>query len=322
MTARPATLAEAVAAHLEERRAAGISDGTLLKDERGLAALCERHRAMGCPEGTLPRELVEDHCALRPGEAESNRQGRVSMVRGLALFMVRSGLDAHVPSADLRGRATAYVPHVFTDDEVASLLAAAESLAGPDPAGRRAQASLVLRLLYSTGMRSGEACSLGKGDVDLDARVLTVRHAKNDRERYVPLCESVADRMGRFRLAAELSHPQYCRHGLFWSLPEGRPLTTGYVYGFFRAALRGAGIPHGGRGKGPRVHDLRFTFACHRLRAWARDGADVSALLPVLATYMGHADTRCTEYYLRLTAESLPGLVDQVEGECGWVVPS
>lgn len=322
MTGRFPTLADAVAAHLDERRAAGIGGSTLLKGERALAALCDRHRAMGCHGATLPRELVEDWCALRKGETERNRQRRVSAARGLALFMVRSGLEAHVPTDDLCGRVDAYVPYVFTDAEVSSLLAAAESLAGPDPAGVRAQAALVIRLLYSTGMRSGEACSLGKGDVDPGARVLTVRHAKNDRERLVPLCASVADRMERFRLAAELSHPQYCSHDLFWSLPEGRPLTTDYVYRFFRKALWEAGIHHGGRGKGPRVHDLRFTFACHRLRAWAREHADVSSLLPVLATYMGHADTRCTEYYLRLTAESFPGLVDQVEGECGWVVPS
>ena len=107
-----------------------------------------------------------------------------------------------------------------------------------------------------------------------------------------------------------------------WSLTEGRPLTVRYMYGFFREALWGAGISHGGRGKGPRVHDLRFTFACHRLRSWVAEGADVNALMPVLAAYMGHADTRCTEYYLRLTAELYPGMVEQVERECGWVVPS
>lgn len=99
-------------------------------------------------------------------------------------------------------------------------------------------------------------------------------------------------------------------------------MSTSSVYGFFRQALWNAGISHGGRGKGPRVHDLRFTFACHRLRAWVREGADVNALMPVLATYMGHADTRCTEYYLRLTAELHLGMVAQVERECGWVVPS
>lgn len=63
-------------------------------------------------------------------------------------------------------------------------------------------------------------------------------------------------------------------------------------------------------------------FACHRLRGWVEAGDDVNALMPYLAAYMGHADTRCTEYYLRLTAELFPGMVAQVERECGWVVPS
>lgn len=179
-----------------------------------------------------------------------------------------------------------------------------------------------MRLLYSSGLRAGEACGLRKADVDLDGGVLTIRHAKNDKDRAVPMHAAMASRMRAFARAAQLEHPQYGAHELFWSLPEGRPLGTRYVYGFFREALWGAGISHGGRGKGPRVHDLRFTFACHRLRGWVEAGDDVNALMPYLATYMGHADTRCTEYYLRLTAELFPGMVSRVERECGWMVPS
>ena len=182
--------------------------------------------------------------------------------------------------------------------------------------------ALILRLLYSSGLRSGEACGLRKEDVDLGAGVLTVRHAKNDKDRTVPMHPAMTERMRVFSHAAQLGHPQYADHRLFWSLPEGRPIGTRSVYGFFRDALWKAGISHGGRGKGPRVHDLRFTFACHRLRRWVESGDDVNALMPYLATYMGHSDTRCTEYYLRLTAEQFPGMIAQVERECGWVVPS
>lgn len=314
------TFSEITGAYLAERRAVG------LKMERGeakMARIAALHDAMDCPQESLPKELVEAWCELRPGEAEANRLERVSQIRCLAEYMVRMGHDAYVAPRGQGWRDRgAYEPHIFTDDELAALFAAADRLAGDDPCGQRAQGSLVLRLLYSTGMRCGEACGLAKGDVDLGTNVLVVRHAKNDKDRLVPVHRSVAARMRDFEAAAGIAHPQYGSHDSFWSLPEGRPLTVRYVYGFFRDALWEAGISHGGRGKGPRVHDLRFTFACHRLRKWVSGGADVNALMPVLATYMGHADTRCTEYYLRLTAELYPGMVDQVERECGWVVPS
>lgn len=237
--------------------------------------------------------------------------------------MMRAGYDAYV-APGRRGRADrgTYEPHILADAELASLFSTAEAIAGGDPASRRAQAARLLRLLYSSGLRCGEACSLAKGDVDLEAGIPAIRHAKNGKGRLVPPRPSMTHMLRIFHDTAALRHPQYGGHGLFWSLPEGRPMTTGLACRFLGKALWAAGMPHGGRGRGPRVRDLRLAFACHRLRNWVREGADADAMMPVLAAYMGHADIRCTEYYLRLTAEIYPGMVAQVERECGWVVPS
>lgn len=314
------TFDEITAAYVAERRAIGFK---CAKDAAVMGRIAALHRKLGCPENELPKRLVESWIEKRPGESETTRLHRVSAVRGLANYMARMGYEAYVvPGKQGYVDRGSYEPHIFTNAELVALFAAADALSGDDPVGHRAQGAIILRLLYSSGLRSGEACSLSKRDVDLDGGVLTLRHAKNDKGRLVPLHPAMAEALRRFRNGAELRHPQYAGHGAFWSLPDGRPMTTGFVYRFFREALWAAGISHGGRGKGPRVHDLRFTFACHRLRGWVKEGADVNAMMPVLAAYMGHADTRCTEYYLRLTAELYPGMVAQVERECGWVVPS
>ena len=311
---------EITAAYIAEKRAVGYK---MEKAGKVMARIAAMHADMGCRCDELPRELVEAWIAKRPGETETTRFHRMGYIRGLGEYMARMGFDAYVlPGRQGYADRESYSPYIFTDAELGALFAAADNLAGDDPACQRAQMALILRMLYSSGMRVGEACGLRKGDVDLEAGVLTVRHAKNDKDRVVPMHASVTSRMRTFSHAAQLAHPQYGTHELFWSLPEGRPLSTRSVYGFFRQALWGARISHGGRGKGPRVHDLRFTFACHRLRGWVEAGDDVNALMPYLATYMGHADTRCTEYYLRLTAELYPGMVAQVERECGWMVPS
>ena len=55
----------------------------------------------------------------------------------------------------------------------------------------------------------------------------------------------------------------------------------------------------------PRIHDLRATFAVHRLVAWYREGVDVQQWLPFLATYLGHTDLSGTQTYLRMTPELL-----------------
>ena len=53
------------------------------------------------------------------------------------------------------------------------------------------------------------------------------------------------------------------------------------------------------------MHDLRHSYACNRLLLWYREGKDVQALLPALATYLGHVNVTSTQVYLRATAELL-----------------
>ncbi|MEG0303989.1 tyrosine-type recombinase/integrase [Gordonibacter sp.] len=307
------------ASYIAEKRAVGCK---YEKAERITQRVVALHDELGCAQDELPREFVEAWTAKKPGEAETTRLNRIGQIRGLADYMARMGYVAYViPGKQGYVEKDSYAPYIFTDDELAALFTAADELANFDDVSRHSQLALILQLLYSTGLRCGEACALRKDDVNFDEGILTIRHAKNDKDRLVPVCSSVLGKMLSFANAAALRHPQYMDHNLFWSLPEGAPITTQSVYVFFRKALWRAGISHGGRGKGPRVHDLRFTFACHRLRAWVSQGVDVNALLPVLAAYMGHADTRCTEYYLKLTAELYPGMIAQVEKECGWMVP-
>ena len=71
--------------------------------------------------------------------------------------------------------------------------------------------------------------------------------------------------------------------------------------------LRRTGIkPERGKGKvGPRVHDLRHAFVCHRMLAWYREGVNPQSRLPFLSTYLGHKDINSTLIYLTITQELL-----------------
>lgn len=93
------------------------------------------------------------------------------------------------------------------------------------------------------------------------------------------------------------------------------------VYDEFRRVLLAAGIPHYGRGKGPRVHDFRHTFACHCLHRWIRNGVPISSALPRLSTYLGHNDMAATEKYLHMTAEVYPEISEKLSREYGYLIP-
>jgi len=77
-----------------------------------------------------------------------------------------------------------------------------------------------------------------------------------------------------------------------------------YIYSTFRPLLDQCNITYS-KQAGPRIHDLRHSFAVHRLLAWYQDGQNINARLPMLATYMGHVDMQSTQVYLRPTAELL-----------------
>jgi len=76
-----------------------------------------------------------------------------------------------------------------------------------------------------------------------------------------------------------------------------------------------------GRGKGPRIHDLRHTFAVNCLKKWVLDGRDLNNALLYLSAYLGHEDMRGSQRYLRLTADLYPDLTNKIEHTCAYVIP-
>ncbi len=176
---------------------------------------------------------------------------------------------------------------------------------------------MLFRTIYACGLRASEARLLRFGDVDLVAGVLTIRDGKGGKDRQVPVSAPLRDRLAGYhaRVAG--------RTGGDWFFPgrTGKPLTLANIDKNFRRFLWQARIPHGGRSHGPRVHDLRHSFAVNNLRSWFARGEDAGTLLPVLQTYMGHCSIADTGYYLRLTAESYPHITARIQRAYGDVVP-
>jgi integrase len=107
----------------------------------------------------------------------------------------------------------------------------------------------------------------------------------------------------------------------FFTHKDGRPVTSDSIYRWFRKTLWAAGISHGGRGHGPRVHDLRHTFAIYSLKARVDQGADVYWALPSLAAYLGHASVAATGQYVRLIPDMFPEVTAAERAIASRVIP-
>jgi integrase len=244
---------------------------------------------------------------------------RIAIVRQFTLFVRRQGFSAHMP--ETRQAAVVnldFIPYVFRYEEVNNILEAADRLP-PDKRTplRHLIVPELLRLLYCCGMRVGEVLRLRVADVDLDAGILTVRNTKFDKDRLLPLPNSLTERLRHYATALGEPVPD----AIFFPAPDGGPYSPVTIYGLFRRFLRECEIPHLGRGKGPRLHELRHAFAIHTLARWYREGDDLSAKLPLLATYMGHQSLVGTQRYLRLTPEIFPDIRSRLEDFLGQAIP-
>jgi integrase/recombinase XerD len=257
--------------------------------------------------------------ARRRDVTPATLQGLVAPVRELARWLGRRGVAAYLLPRSALPRPARYVPHIYTDRELTALFTQTDRCHYCSQVPLRHLVMPVLfRTIYACGLRCSEARLLRVGDVDIDAGVLQIRDAKGGKDRQVPVCEALRARLARYH-AQTAGQPG--RWEWFFPGSGSRPLTLGNVGHNFRRFLWQARISHGGRGHGPRVHDLRHTFAVNNLRSWFAQGHDVGALLPVLQTYMGHSSLADTAYYLHLTAESYPDITTRVQQVIGDVVP-
>ena len=239
-------------------------------------------------------------------------------LRQLAGHARTVGWHAYLPAAATRVRVRHQVPYVFTDDEVRRLFAAIDSQRMSSFTNKSMVDPVLFRVLYGAGLRVSEALNLTLSDVDTDDGTLKIRDSKNGQGRTIPITGRLTATLGAY-LAAAHPAPEPGDH-VFYGRATGRPINQSTIYLRFRGYLTDAGIPH--FVGGPHPHSLRHGFAVANLRRWANDGADLSVMLPYLACYMGHADLRGTQYYLRLTADAYPEVLAKAEIRFGYVIPA
>jgi integrase len=172
-------------------------------------------------------------------------------------------------------------------------------------------------MLSLCGLRVSEALNLRVRDIDFDDGCFLLKNTKNCSGRMIPLDESLKERFCVYRdRMGFVTSEDY-----FFPAPDGSRYSVVTIEATFRNAMRDAGIPYRGRGKGPRLHDLRHSFCVHSLQKLTKDGQDLYAALPVLMTYLSHKSISATSRYIHLSAECYPALLRQTEAMFGDLMP-
>jgi integrase len=218
-----------------------------------------------------------------------------------------------------------FTPYIFTNKAMATIFRTCDNLRCYDRRMSTIQFIIpaIIRLLYGTGLRISEAVSLRNRDVDLEKRSIHIRKSKNGEERLVPLSNTLTEVLKQYLYYRDqMPVPNVCDvNGFFFVSPNGTYCRAGTVYAWFRRVLAKSGIPFQGDSKGPRVHDLRHTFAVHSLVKMAKSGMDLYYSLPLLSVFLGHKSLGATEHYVRLTSEMYPNILKDQKGIGTYVFP-
>lgn len=254
----------------------------------------------------LTREITDDYLQSLSHLAPRSRSNRFCVVRQLCQYLARNDPCGHVPEPlKVIPSQGAHPPYIYSPSEIQTLLGAASKL--PPANSLRPQTyRTLLGLLYSTGIRIGEALALSREDFHETEQRLYIAQGKFRKARWVPLSASTSRALQHYLHKRLKIKPCSSNSPLFLN-QRSRRLTPCTVNQTFHYLLRQCGICHS-KLTGPRIHDLRHTFAVERLLAWYRDGRDVNTRLPWLATYMGHVNVHSTQVYLQAT----PELIEQV----------
>jgi integrase len=249
--------------------------------------------------------------ATRPRTADERWWGaRLAIVRCFARWMAAFDPATEVPPADVLAVSSRRAePYPYSDDDIAALMRAARAIATPLKA---ATYETLIGLLAVTGMRVGEAIGLDRADVDYQAGVLAVRHAKFDKTRELALHPSTVEALEAYTKIANTHTPARRSPSLFVSTAGTRLIYTNVHRQWLELVSR-AGLEARSPRCRPRPHDLRHRFAVTTLLGWYRDGTDVEARLPQLSTYLGHVAPSGTYWYLQAAPELLALAAERLE---------
>ena len=297
-------LRAAAGEYLAMRRALGFKLTTQGRHLMSFVAFCEERGAV-----RVTADLAVEWATrtVRGSGDEVYQARRLDVVRIFARHLQALDPATEVPPEDVLSRRQGRVrPYLYSPDEVAALMSAADGLA---PALRAATWRTLIGLLAVTGMRQGEACRLGRDDVDLETGTLVILDSKFGKSRQVFLHPTAIAALRAYEQARDRAFPEPAA-GTFLVNSRGRPLDGPNLPKTFATLVTAAGIQAPPGQRAPRLHDLRHTFTVATMLDWYRDGGNVQARLPLLSTWLGHVDPKSTYWYL----QAIPGLLALAAG--------
>ena len=302
------TMKSLVNAYLEERRCLGFSLDIAGSQLRAFARFADRSGH----HGHLTTGIVIKWIKSTTDGTPITSARRIEVIRPFAKYCARIDPATNIPDRDIFGPAhRRLTPHIYTENEIENLLAAAADLP-PKNSLRSSTYTTFFGLIASTGLRFSEAHNLCCNDFDRARGLLKIRQTKFRKDRLVPMHPTAVEALNRYVALRQRKLGTAAEEWLFVTDTGRRPAER-TVHGVFERLRKQLGWRARGGHPAPRIHDLRHTFVCRRVKLWQANGPDIDNAMPALSTYLGHAKVSDTYWYLTATSDLMSAMVKRFE---------
>ena len=266
----------------------------------------------------ITEKLAFDWSMSRNGEGETYRCSRIALMRQFAIFLSERGFKTFMQPFVFR-KDKIHTPYIFTKDEIKRIFQVVDNMEYSQKSIYQHKVyPIIYRMLYACGFRINEVLGLKLKDIDLNSGIVRLTQPKKNIERFVPMSDSLTKYCQSYSMELHKHHDEEFP---FIFTMHSEHYCVSAIERNFRDVMWKAGIPYGGKLYGPRLHDLRHSFACHTLYSWVKNSENLLTLLPILSKYLGHSGVMSTQWYLRLTAEFYPDVTEKVNSYTGCVFP-
>lgn len=260
----------------------------------------------------LTKEFCDIWLNNRPNELPSNRYDRCTAFRHFSSYLNDVDIDSYIPHLP-RYKKSDYIPYIYSEDEILAIFNASDNLRSPIAIHTGLfSIPMIIRFLYATGVRIGEALSIKNNDVNLDERYVKITDGKNLKERLIPISNSVKEALETY-----VSYKNHLSTAFasdyFFVKTDGMKLSQVLVRTHFKRCLEIVGLFGDDNFTRHRIHDLRHTFAVNALSKIIEEGNDAYVALPILSSYLGHTAVSATNTYIRLTANKYPEIIKDID---------
>jgi integrase len=274
------------------------SAGSAAKNQSALTSFDKFLVSIGFSARSIAENIISDWLYTINGTAKT-KCNYLSEIKRFAKYMSSIGVHFELPESPKLD--SVYVPYIFSQDELRRIFSVADDFRILRQLTRSAILfPFLLRILLGCGLRLGEGLSLKWQNIDLEIGVITIRDAKNLKERFVPISASLADTLNNLR--SYVLNSDICADYLFESSVNARThYRNNTFYTWFQSVLRESGIVYAKSSRterGPCPHCLRHTFVHLSYLKSEQEGRRFEDTAPFLAAYLGHDSPRETEAYL------------------------